>query len=811
MHCPGFTRIVRVLASVLTLWFGASAFAVTEQTVHNFVTFPNGSTPEAAFVSDAAGNLYTTTQYGGAHGFGAVIELTPTSSGWTEHVLYSFADASDGAEPEGGLAFDAAGNLYGTTNLGGPGATYGTVYKLSPGASSWTLTTIHTFGKFVDGRNPTGSVIFDASGNLYGTTGQGGTHDSGAVFEVSPSPTGWTESVLYSFDYQAGDGIIPMAGVVIDAKGNLYGTTSTGPRDFSGTVFELSPTASGWVETILLGFNGYDGSGTRSGLILDKAGNLYGTAFQGGSQGGGVVYELVAASSWSQTILYDFTAGSTDGSGLAGGLTFDQAGNLYGTTYYGGTGACGGTLGCGTVYELSTSLSGWTKTTLHNFMGGLDGSNPVTSPFVDSAGNVYGTTSELDPIDPPGIFTGGTVYKLTPGSGGTWTESVLNFTATDGYTPDSDMIFDSAGNLYGTSVYGGAYGQGAVFELSPAKGGTWTSKLLYSFASTPDGANPYGQLVFDGAGNLYGTTYVGGTSANCGPVSAGCGTVYRLSPSSNGTWTEQVLYSFQGPLTDAFWPQAGLAIDGDGNLFGTTTGGGTNNTGTAFELSPNGSGWTESLIHSFIGNGDGLYPRAGMIWDSAGNLYGTTYEGGDADNGAGTVFKLSPGSDGAWTESVLYSFGSTQIGGSGPIAGVVFDKLGNLYGTTLWGGAGAGYGFGVVYRLTLNSSGKWFQTVLHSFGVSTGDGEHPECDLVFDEFGNLYGTTSGGGLGEFEGTVFELSPGSSGWTENILHSFTGSDGAEPEAGLAIDSAGKLYGTAITGGAGNAGVVFEVTP
>jgi uncharacterized repeat protein (TIGR03803 family) len=775
-----------------------SAFAVTEATVHNFVTFPNGAMPQGAFVADAAGNLYTTTQYGGSHNQGAVVEFTATSSGWTEHVLYNFLGQGDGAQPIGGMVFDAAGNLYGTAFTGNYlNAEYGTVFELSPTSNgAWTFKTIHTFGDHVDGRAPSGSLTIDSTGNLYGTTQTGGTHDSGTVFEVSPTSSGWSESVLYSFDYRGGDGIIPQNGVILDGKGNLYGTTSYGPHGYSGTVFELSPSGSGFVETILHSFAYNDGR-YPTALVFDKAGNLYGTAAAGGLPNFGTVFELVASKGWEPVVLHTFTGG-TDGTAPNGGVAFDSAGNLYGTTGAGGIGTCGEPgQGCGTVYELSPSAGSWTKTILHNFTGGADGSNPGTPVLVDSAGNVYGTT--LSPGPPGmGLITGGTIFKLTPSSG-TWTESVLDLNGTDGKESESALVADSAGNFYGTTTYGGTNDLGAVFEVSPAANGKWTEKLLYSFSGTPDGELPYGKLVLDQSGNLYGTASGGGTS------SCACGAVFKLSPASGGKWSEQILYSFAGYPNDGNYPLAGLTIDGSGNLFGTTNEGGSANAGTAFEVYANAGAWSETVIHSFGSiTDDGGYPRAELIFDASGNLYGTTYSGGSGQQGGGTVFELSPAS-GGWTETILYGFNGEADGGN-PTSSVTFDKAGALFGTTVWGGTGTG----VVYRLQPTSSGKWLESVLYTFGASSTDAQRPLGNVNFDAFGNLYGTTAAGGASTL-GTVFELAPGSSTWSETILHSFNGNDGQQPYAGLLMDAAGNIYGTTASGGSGNAGNVFEVTP
>jgi uncharacterized repeat protein (TIGR03803 family) len=382
-----------------------------------------------------------------------------------------------------------------------------------------------------------------------------------------------------------------------------------------------------------------------------------------------------------------------------------------------------------------------------------------------------------------------------------WTqraETVLyNFVGgTDGAFPLTGLIFDKAGNLYATTVEGGANGVGTIFELKPSNGG-WTETILHSFSGgSNDGSLPYGGLIFDSVGNLYGTTAGGGAN--------GDGTVFALKPSTGG-WTETILHSFSGG--DGSGPQAGLVFDSAGNLYGTTVGGGANLNGTVFELAPSNGEWTETVLHSFGGT-DGSSPYAGLVFDSKGDLFGTTY-GGGAD-GFGTVFELTL-SDGGWTETVLHSFtngGSHPCSfspgdGCYPRASVIFDTLGNLYGTTFYGGAN---GAGTVFELT-PSNGGWTETILHSFTVA--DGFTANASLIFDSVGNLYSTTYYGGT-DGEGTVFELTPSNGGWTEMIVHDFAVSDGSVPHGSLIFDSAGNLYGTTADGGSAADGVVFEIT-
>jgi len=394
----------------------------------------------------------------------------------------------------------------------------------------------------------------------------------------------------------------------------------------------------------------------------------------------------------------------------------------------------------------------WTEKVLHSFGNGTDGYWPSAGLIFDAAGNLYGTTQV------GGTYNYGTVFELTPQAGGGWTETVLhsfNDNGTDGYYPSASLIFDAVGNLYGTTPAGGTYGGGTLFELTPIGGGNWAETVLYGFcsqANCADGYKPEAGLIFDAAGNLYSTTEAGGTY--------GEGTVFELSPTAGGGWTEQVLYSF-GNGTHGTNPEAGLIFDAAGNLYGTTVNGGTYNYGTAFRLSPGEGGWTETVLHNFGSGTDGAYLYGGLIFDAAGNLYSTTYAGGTytsctGTGGCGTVFELTPTGGGGWTETVLYSFCPQDncTDGFYPEAGVILDAAGNLYGTTSLGGGP--HSSGTVFELMPTVGGGWTETVLHSFSIIGADGTNPVAGLIFDTAGNLYGTTYEGGIGR--GTVFELTP-----------------------------------------------------
>jgi uncharacterized repeat protein (TIGR03803 family) len=355
----------------------------------------------------------------------------------------------------------------------------------------------------------------------------------------------------------------------------------------------------------------------------------------------------------SETVLYSFAG--ADGAIPVAGLILDAKGNIYGTTYGGGAS------GFGTVFQIT---SAGTEKVLYSFSGGADGSGPI-SDLVEANGNFYGTT-----IEGGGAGAVGTVFKVTSTS----RETVLaSLTLEDGGAyPEGGLVRDKHGNLYGTtSGYNGGYGNGAVFKVSSS--GKLT--ILYTFQSGDDGLCPYGDLLLDAEGNLYGTTYRGGTS--------GLGTVFEITPSGS----ETVLYSFTGG-TDGSLPAAGLFRDVSGNLYGTTTGGG-NGYGTVFKVTPDG---TETIVHSFT-DSDGYYPIAPLVQDAKGNFYGTTEFGGR--HGQGTVFKLT----GKGIETVVHSFTGKKDGGS-PVAGLIFDTEGNLYGTTSGGGnTKCVGGCGVVFKI----------------------------------------------------------------------------------------------------------------
>ena len=380
------------------------------------------------------------------------------------------------------------------------------------------------------------------------------------------------------------------------------------------------------------------------------------------------------------TLLHSFTQGR-DGAGPTCGVTLDPAGNLYGTASSGAGGNCPGT-GCGAVFRLAQKNGAWVFTPLYDFQGGGDGATPIAAVTIGPDGAVYGTT-----ISGGGNGCGGngcgTIFRLTPPASVChsamcgWAESLIYRFQLDPNglaAPYAGVTFDTAGNLYGQTRGGGAYGRGAVYKLTRS-GGSWTLSVIYNFTGGDDGAVPNSRLTMDRAGNLYGTTFSGGAY--------GYGTVFELVRSGVG-WTFHLLYGFQGE-SDGGNPYAGVVLDSAGNIYGDNSTGGQYSGGVVYELSLSGGAWMYSVLYDSTSM---LYADLGI--DGAGNLYGTAYAGGSQQDGL--VFELSP-AGGGWTETNLYSF--TGPDGAFPISSVALDASGNLYGTTNQGGSDH---YGVVWQ-----------------------------------------------------------------------------------------------------------------
>ena len=400
-------RFVAIFAVVLAL--ALTAGASTEKVVWDFKGGSDGSGPWSNyFISDAKGNLYAATAAGGTYGAGTVFMLTPAGK---ETILYEFKGQSngDGTGPHGHLTFDAKGNIYGTTQGGGTNGT-GTVYKLSPKTGGgWTEKVIYTFSAAgADGTGPSAGMTIAADGTMYSTTPDGGAFGAGTVFSLKKTSTGWKQTVIQNLNGSSNGGY-PYEGLMMDAAGNLYGAAPTGGASGQGVIYRLSRTKKGWADKVLHSFTNANGDGSGLywiDLISDTSGNIYGATSFGGTNGTGMVWELVFSAtkkSYSERILYEFGAsGSGDGNNPYGGLAMDSAGNLYGTTLYGGTS------NIGTSYKLTKDGTTWKETILHTFAGANDGAQSTGNPYIDAKGRVWGMT------ETGGTSDLGVVYRITP-------------------------------------------------------------------------------------------------------------------------------------------------------------------------------------------------------------------------------------------------------------------------------------------------------------------------------------------------------------------------------------------------------------
>jgi uncharacterized repeat protein (TIGR03803 family) len=431
-----------------------------------------------------------------------------------------------------------------------------------------------------------------------------------------------------------------------------------------------------------------------------------------------------------------------------------------------------------TLWPLAAAqLQAQTLAVLHTFTGGADGSIPMAGLTLDPAGNLYGTTNQGGSFEGQCYPSGcGVVFRMTHHGAG-WTQTPLyTFRGKpDGGSPVGRVILGPDGALYGTTYYGGAGGGpdscfnsacGTVFKLQPPPNFCpsiscpWRETILYSFTSFADGAYPAAEVAFDRAGNLYGTTALGGS----GPCSYGCGTVFRLSPNGDGTWSKTTLYSFQGGASDGLFPASALVFDSAGNLYGTTFYGGTYECylgsypgcGTVFELTPTNSGWIETVLHIFTDGTDGGYPT-GLVFDSQGNLYGAASTGPyvqPGEFGAGAIFELAPAQGGGWIFTVPYTFSNIGDGAQSPNAPAM-DAAGNIYGSSEDGGE---YGNGAVYKLT-RWNGGWGYATLGSVNLLGPSGGFPQGVIALDAQGNLYGMCEAGPYPSPDaGTVWEITP-----------------------------------------------------
>jgi uncharacterized repeat protein (TIGR03803 family) len=657
--------------------------------------------------------------------------------------------------------------LYGTTGGGGNNGG-GTLFTLNADGSGYRI--LYHFGGG-SGADGSPSVLVEGfDGALYGTTENGGTNGSGAVYRVNKDGTGY--QILHHFSGWPVDGGSPTKRLVWGSDGKLYGSTRGGGSDGRGTVFKMNPDGSGYGVMRSFGGDG-DGLDPSGGLLEANDGALYGTTYVGGTSGnpfdaGGVVFKINKDGSGYQ-ILHHFLESASDGNSPYAALLQGTDGFLYGSTYYGGSN------GLGVVFRLKKDGTGYDL--LHHFNGSPnDGSSPQCPLAEGNDGRLYGTTSAR-----------GAVFALNKdGTGYEVLRWLTGPPGVDGFSPMAGLLERDDGALLGTTQDGGTNGfGGTLFRLNKDGSGYG---LLRSFGSSSAGGDfPDAALLEASNGALYGTTQFGGQRRG--------GTLFKVN--RDGT-SHTVLHHFGSISGDGRNPQSKLVEGSDGALYGTTDAGGMS-WGTVFKMNKDGSGYL-ALKKFGYNSPDGSNPTRGLVAASDGRLYGVAYYGGSG--GKGSLFRLNTnGADFV----VLLNFN----GGNGHVPnGLMEGSDGALYGTTGYGGitnVSDPYGRGTVYRLNLDGTG---HTILHRFGSIGSDGSFPSTGLMEGSDGAIYGTTEGGGNFN-EGTVFQLNKNGTGYI--LLHHFASNstDGGAPSGGLAEGPDGALYGTARHGGGHGVGTLFKL--
>ena len=841
----------------------AKSGGVYASTPTTLVTFngSNGALPQAGLITDAAGDLLGTTAGGGADGAGTVFEITLSSGSYSNSptTLATFSDTNNiGYRPVAGVIADVAGDLFGTVHFPS-GANDGAVFEIANGTT--TVTQVVGFTGGDDGGVPKGALLLDAAGDLFGTTNVGGAGGQGTVFEIANTATGYATTATPLVSFTGGDdGANPLGGLITDANGDLFGTTSNGGHDGDGTVFEIANTATGYATTAtpLATFDGTgNGANPADTLIADAAGDLFGTTQNGGADGDGTVFEIANTATGyaiSPITLATFN-GTGNGANPYGGLIADPAGDLFGTTQNGGasgdgtafqvvsTGATFAPLISGTAANqavtdrttidpfaavtLTDGNSGQTETVTVTLSDAANGTllDLGTGNFNDGVYSVSGTaaqvTAALDGlVFAPAFDTGPLGHTITTtftikdtdtagataadsttsvvASAATALVTLATFDGTDnGATPFGGLIADGAGDLFGTTSLGGGDSDGTVFEIAKS-GGVYASTptTLVTFNGS-NGAFPQAGLITDAAGDLLGTTAGGGAD--------GAGTVFEITLSS-GSYSNSptTLATFADTNNIGYRPVAGVIADTAGDLFGTVHFPSGANDGAVFEIA-NGT-TTVTQVVGFTGGEDGGVPKGALLLDAAGDLFGTTNIGGAG--GQGTVFEIANTATGyATTATPLVSFTGGDDGAN-PLGGLITDANGDLFGTTSNGGHD---GDGTVFEIANTATGyATTATPLATFD-GTGNGANPADTLIADAAGDLFGTTQNGGA-DGDGTVFEIANTATGYAISpiTLATFNGTgNGANPYGGLIADPAGDLFGTTQNGGASGDGTAFEV--
>jgi len=686
---------------------------------------------------------------------------------------------------QGRLHLHTDGNFYGVSPQGGAYG-QGTVYRVSPAGSVSVVVHFTGAGTVNKGASPTAGLAADGSGQLWGTTLDGGANFSGTIFRLDPATGVLTTVVEFSGNGATNKGARPYSPLYNDGAGHFWGTTQQGGAFFSGTVFKIN-IATGVLTTVIEFTDSgaiNKGSAPNSGLTPDGSGSLWGTTYGGGTLGYGTVYKINPATGVLTTLVEFTDSGTTNrGWGPQAGLTADGAGHLWGTTVLGAA-------GYGTVFKVNIATG--VLTTLAEFTDNLTikGANPVGGLTADGTGRLWGTTLG-------GGTTGrGTIYHINTTTG--LLTTVVNFTGNTGVakgsSPFAGLVSDGANNLWGTTFEGGASGNGTVFKINTTSNALTTLAEFLLLGPINRGRTPQGELVSDGAGHLWGTTQQGGAN--------GFGTVFKINLAT-GVQTTVAEFTGNAGTTKGALPVAGLYNDGAGNLWGSTSGGGTGNNGTLFKINT-ATGVLTTVIEftGLTGARKGRVPQAKLISDGAGNLWGTTQQGGATNNG--TIFNINTTTNTLTTVLEFSNNGATNKGAR-PAAALLADASGNFWGTTEFGGAS---GAGTVF--TVNISSSLLTTVIEFTGDGPmNKGRAPTSSLI-SHGGYFWGTTAFGGALD-HGTVFKLDPDLAELTTVLEFTDNGpaNKGANPTCGLVSDGADNLWGTTREGGTGDHGTIFSI--
>lgn len=717
--------------------------------------------PTAPMIQGSDGKLYGTFYTGGAGDVGGVFRINSDGSSFTVLRAY-YTTGGDGQNPADGLLETSVGLLFGTTSDGGANGG-GIVFRIGKQGDGYLI--LHSFPSSAnDGQTPYGGLIEGYPGILFGTTSRGGSGSAGTIFQVNIDGTGY--QLVHVFHTTDGGGAYPRASLLLGRDGKLYGTTVNGGQSGVGTLFRLDRGGTNFM--VLHTFTGTagDGANPQNALVQGGDGMLYGTTEKGGDNSFGTIFKLNKDGS-NYSVIYHFDLASESGVTPESALLEGQDGMLYGTT------SSGGPASAGTAFKVNTDGTGFVV--LHAFSSAnQEAASPQAALIQAGDGTLYGTTTSGGPGGD------GTTYRMA--ANGSQYLVTHNFSATggDGRFPLASLTLGPDDMLYGTTQQGGIFGNGAAFKL--ARDGS-AYAILHSFVGAPtEGFEPRAALITGPNAQLYGTSYLGGTS--------NLGTAFKVGTNGNGF---VVLHNFPENDLDGTQPAAALLSASDGLLYGTTAGGGSANVGTLFKMDANGGSY--AILHQFsAGPADGKYPESALVEGGDGTLFGVTPNGGTF--GSGIVYQIYR--DGS-AFLVLHSFYATNTDGSAPKGPLLIASDGKLYGMTLNGGIS---GFGTVFRLNQDGLG---YSVLHSFTGLNGDAANPDAGLVEGPDGALYGTTYNKG-----GTVFRLNKDGSGYLVRYDFPTSDTDGAYPVASLLSGNDGLLYGTTQSGGVVGAGSIFRIS-